>query len=57
MPKTSLKDCLLEYVDNIRALQQKIQGIRERQQAVLGELLVIRRQCQALREQLSRQGA
>lgn len=55
MPKTSLKDCLLEYVDNIRTLQQKIQGIRERQQAVLVDLLAIRRQCQALREQLSRQ--
>lgn len=55
MPNTSLKDCLLEYVDNIRTLQQKIQGIRERQQAVLVDLLAIRRQCQVLREQLSRQ--
>lgn len=51
----SLKDNLLEYVENITALHQKIQGVREKQQAVLGELMAIRQKCQTLRLQLSRQ--
>ena len=50
----SLKDALLDYVDNITTLRQKIREVREKQQAVLGELITIRHKCQTLRLQLSR---
>lgn len=53
----SLKDCLIEYVENITALKQKMQSVRESQQAVIADLMLVRQKCQALRLQLSRQGA
>ena len=48
------QDGLLEYVENLSTLRHKIQGVRAKQQAVLGELLAIRQKCQALRLALSR---
>ncbi|MGB4468348.1 MAG: hypothetical protein WBI41_09930 [Azovibrio sp.] len=51
----NLKDALLDYVDNITTLRQKIREVREKQLAALKDLMILRHKCQALRQQLSRQ--
>ncbi len=53
----SLKDCLVTYVANITALQQKVAAVRHSQEAARRQLAALQEKCRSLRLQLDRQQA